>query len=333
MLNLGGMMFMAEENKSEGSYGNFDSLKERLTAVTNQIDAIKDSFTRSTEELAKIQSMLNIGNLDDITSVLEKYENRIAEAERKREEAMEGARKYSEELEKEKERLIKLWDAYKSREEELSNIEKKLAEYEERVRTVEASKKQMEEDFTARINTLEQKLKENEEKITLFDEYKTRCEEFDHIRNQLETEIQELKEENAKKEEELKQLNEKIGELTEQAQYAEYKEKYEEVNAEYEKEKERLTKLYHLYEETDAECKRLKEENKKWQEWYNSNREIFSKLFSTAPPVGTTPSTGETVEPNPTTSTSSPPAGEVVIDVENPEDKTPKKKRRFKFKK
>ena len=324
---------MVEENESEGNYGNLDSLKERLTAVTNQIDAIRDSFTRSTEELAKIQNMLNIGNLEDITSVIEKYENRVAEAEKKREEAMEGARRYSEELEKEKERLIKLWDAYKNREEELSNIERKLAEYEERVRAADASKKQMEEDFTARIKTLEQKLKENEEKTTLFDEYKTRCEEFDHIRNQLETEIHDLKEENTKKEEELKQLNEKISELTEQAKYAEYKEKYEEVNAEYEKEKERLTKLYHLYEETDAECKRLKEENKKWQEWYNSNKEIFSKLFSTAPPVGTPPSTGETVEPTTTTPTSTPPSDEVEIDIENPEDKKPKKKKRFKFKK
>ena len=75
---------MAEENKSEENYVNLDSLRERLTAVTNQINAIKDSFTRGTEELAKIQSMLSMGNLDDITSVLQKYEDKVAEAERKR---------------------------------------------------------------------------------------------------------------------------------------------------------------------------------------------------------------------------------------------------------
>ena len=70
--------------------------------------------------------------------------------------------------------------------------------------------------------------------------------------------------------------------------YAEYKEKYEGMAAEYEKEKERLTKLYQLYEETDSECKRLNKEKKNWQNWYDSNKEVFTKLFSTAPPVGST---------------------------------------------
>ena len=77
-----------------------------------------------------------------------------------------------------------------------------------------------------------------------------------------EGEIHTLKEENTQKDTELGSLRGKITEFEQQESYSEYKTKYEEVNAEYEKEKERLTKLYQLYEETDAECKRLKEENK-----------------------------------------------------------------------
>ena len=80
-------------------------------------------------------------------------------------EAADGAKKYSEELEKEKERLIKLWDAYKNQEEELSATEKKISEYEDRVRNAEVSKKQLEDDLTARIDTLTKRLEENEGKV------------------------------------------------------------------------------------------------------------------------------------------------------------------------
>ena len=78
--------------------------------------------------------------------------------------------------------------------------------------------------------------------------------------------------------------------------YADYKDRYEEVNEQYEKEKERLTKLYQLYEETDAEVKKLREENNYWQNWYNSNKDVFGKLFSSAPPGAITPETPTTPE-------------------------------------
>ena len=83
-------------------------------------------------------------------------------------------------------------------------------------------------------------------------------------------------------------MNNQISELRNMENYSEYKEKYETMTVEYEKEKERLTKLYHLYEETDSECKKLSEENKSWQNWYNSNKEIFNKLFASVPSEKTT---------------------------------------------
>ena len=41
-------------------------------------------------------------------------------------------------------------------------------------------------------------------------------------------------------------------------------------------------------EETDSECKRLKQENKNWRNWYNSNKEIYNKIFSSPPKSKTT---------------------------------------------
>ena len=48
----------------------------------------------------------------------------------------------------------------------------------------------------------------------------------------------------------------------------------------FEKEKERLTKLFKLYEETESENNKLREDIKGWQEWFDSNEELFTKLFS-----------------------------------------------------
>ena len=81
-------------------------------------------------------------------------------------------------------------------------------------------------------------------------------------------------------------LNDQISKLSEMENYKEYKEKFESMTSEYDKEKERLTKLYQLYEETDSDCKKLRNENKNWLNWFDSNKEIFTKIFYNAPPVG-----------------------------------------------
>ena len=73
---------MTEEDKVEVNVGNLDSLKEKLMAVTEEIDMIKTSFTKSTEELARIQTMLSADQVGDIGNILEKYESRVAEAEK-----------------------------------------------------------------------------------------------------------------------------------------------------------------------------------------------------------------------------------------------------------
>ena len=281
---------MAIENKG---MEDIDSLKEKLLAVSNEIDTIKNSFSKNTEDLSRIQKMLSVGDLEDLGGMIERFESKIAEAEKQKREVAEGAKRYSDELEKEKERLVKLWDAYKNQEEELSAVEKKISDYEERVRKAESSKKQLEEDLTARIDTLTQKLDEYKDKVDKFDEYKQRYEEFDNVKNHLEREISDLKTENSSKEHIINDLNNQIIKLREKENYAEFKDKFEAVTIEYEKEKERLTKLYQLYEETNSECTRLKEENQNWQNWYNSNKDIFSRLFSANPPVRETSYTPE----------------------------------------
>lgn len=278
---------MDEEDMSTGNEENLVSLGERLRQAADEIDIVKNSFAKNTEDLLRIKNMLDVGNLEDINEIIEKFETQITEAEKKKEEASQGAKKYCEELEKEKERLIKLWDAYKNQEEELTKTEKKIKEFEDRAKNAETSKEQLEYDFNSRVETLNQKLKENEEKINQFDDYKKRFSEFKSIHNQLEEENDTLKDDVNNKENTINSLQEQIGKLKDYEKYAEYKDKFDDLSNQYEKEKDRLTKLYKLYEETESECNRLKVETKGWQKWFDSNREIFDKLFSTSPPIGT----------------------------------------------
>jgi len=291
-------------------------------------------FSKSTEDLSRIQNMLDVDKLGEISTIIEKCEGRASDAEKKRDEAFHGAKKYSEELEKEKERLIKLWDAYKTQEEELSAAETKITSFEEHAKNVETSKKQLEDDFATRITTLTQKLEENENKVKQFDDYKQRFEEFSNIRNQLEEELHSLKEKINEKDSTIDTLQKNLVKAKEYEKYAEYKDKFSETSEQYEKEKERLTKLYHLYEETETECNKLRKETKDWQNWFNSNKEIFNKLFSASPPVSTvkTKTSEKPKEIFQTVQTANHPTNH-TLKTNNTEKQPKPKKKRLRFKK
>ena len=64
---------MIKENRGEGETEHIDSLKEKLLAVSNEIDIIKNSFSKNTQDLSKIQSMLNVEHLDEIGGILENF--------------------------------------------------------------------------------------------------------------------------------------------------------------------------------------------------------------------------------------------------------------------
>ena len=86
------------------------SFMDRLSQAANEIDSIKSSFSKNMEDLARIQGILGQEGVDNISTMIQNFEDKLSESERRREEAAEGAQRYGEELEKEKERLVKLWD-------------------------------------------------------------------------------------------------------------------------------------------------------------------------------------------------------------------------------
>jgi chromosome segregation ATPase len=232
------------------------------------------------EDLAKIQTMLSLDGLNKMDSMIRSFEDRLSDAERRREEAVEGARRYSVELEKEKDRLVKLWDAYKNQEESLSAQEKRVTELDEKLRDSEQVHMLFERDATARIQTLTQKLEEGEQANQQLDDLRQQVMRFDTIRTQLETNVDRMHGDLIVKDDVIRALEKQVEELRGFEQFAGFKTKFEEVSTEYEKEKERLTKLFRLYEETESENKMVKEELRNWQNWFDTNEELFTKLFT-----------------------------------------------------
>jgi chromosome segregation ATPase len=303
-----------------------DTFLNKLQQASTDLDSIKSSFSKGMDDLSKIQTILNLDGLTKMDTMIRSFEDRLSDSERRREEAVEGARRYSMELEKEKDRLVKLWDAYKNQEESLSTQEKCVAELEEKIRSTEQAKMQFEQDATARIRTLTQKLEEQNHSIQQVEDLRQQVMRFDTIRTQLEENVDHMRSDLIAKDDVIRSLETQVDELGKFQQFAEFKTKFEEVSTEYEKEKERLTKLFRLYEETEAENKTIKQELHDWQSWFDSNEELFAKLFSSVEHL-------KQRSTNPTTAAMADEDIEIPPSLEERQDSKDKPKRRLRFRK
>ncbi len=276
---------MVEEESNLPEYrgfNNIDAFKESLQQVTTQLESIRTSFYQGVEEIERIKKMLDVSHLNKFSNIISEFEDRLTATEKEKEDAIESARKYSEELEKEKERLIKLWDAYKMQEDELAAKEKRITELEKELERREKSMKQLEEDLNKRINTLTERLNKTESELKEYEGFKKEFDNFEKIKSDLERKVGLLENELSERDNELRVLKSEVTELRKFKKYAEYKDKYNQLSVEYQKERDRLTKLYKLYEELEKENNKLKTELNRWHSWYDSNAEIFEKLFKSA---------------------------------------------------
>lgn len=257
-----------------------DNFLERLQQASGEIDSIKTSFTKGMDELSRVQGMLSVDGITKVTTMMQTFEDRLTDAERRRDEAAEGARRFSQELDKEKERLVKLWDAYKSQEETLAASERHTAEIETQLRDTQQTRATFERDANARIQTLSHKLEEHDRDMHQVEDLRQQALKFDTIRRQLEENVDRMRSELTAKDDVIRSLERQVNDLREFEQFAGFKAKFEDTATELDKEKERLTKLFRLYEETETENKDLKSEVVKWQDWFAANEDLFTRLTS-----------------------------------------------------
>ena len=98
-------------------------------------------------------------------------------------------------------------------------------------------------------------------------------------------EIKILKKEIDTRNETVNTLQSLVDELTEYEKHSDYKEKFQELSLEYEKEKERLIKLHSHYRNIETEYDNLQKKVRGWEDWFYSNKDIFDRLLSSAPPT------------------------------------------------
>ena len=141
----------------------------------------------------------------------------------------------------------------------------------------------------------------------------------------METDIDNTRRELKTKNEVIGGLQKQIDELRGFEQFVEFKQKFEDTSTELDKEKERLTKLFRLYEETESENKELKENVRSWQNWFASNEGLFTKLFSSVEQLkhSSAPSMASMIEDEQETSSTQEPTPEFIE----------KPRRKFRFKK
>ncbi|MCD6541896.1 MAG: hypothetical protein J7K38_01045 [Thermoplasmata archaeon] len=258
---------------------DINAFRESIQQVTSQLEQIRSSFYQGVEEIERIKKILNSEHIGRFSDIITEYETQLTRMEKERNEAIENARKYSQELEKEKERLIKLWDAYKLQEDELNERDKRIAELERKVKEYENRLRETEKDLSSRIETLTRKLEEKENLLKEYDDFRRKYALYEEKNRKLQEEIDNLRNTLNEKEKEITQLKQMVDELSKYREFEDYKTKYEKLNIEFNKERERLVKLYKLYEDLERENNKLREELNGWRQWYESNAELLDRLF------------------------------------------------------
>ncbi len=258
---------------------DINAFRESIQQVTSQLEQIRSSFYQGVEEIERIKKILNSEHIGRFSDIITEYEAQLTRMEKERNEAIENARKYSQELEKEKERLIKLWDAYKLQEDELNERDRRIAELERKVKEYENRLRETEKDLSSRIETLTRKLEEKENLLKEYDDFRRKYALYEEKNRKLQEEIDNLRNTLNEKEKEITQLKQMVDELSKYREFEDYKTKYEKLNIEFNKERERLVKLYKLYEDLERENNKLREELNGWRQWYESNAELLDRLF------------------------------------------------------
>lgn len=108
---------------------------------------------------------------------------------------------------------------------------------------------------------------------------------LDEVLKWINNEIDILKKEIDTRNETVNTLQRLVDELTGYEKHSDYKEKFQELSLEHEKEKERLVKLHHHYRNMETEYDNLQKKVGGWEDWFYSNKDIFDRLLSSAPPM------------------------------------------------
>ncbi|HHH77635.1 MAG TPA: hypothetical protein ENL18_00265 [Thermoplasmatales archaeon] len=264
-------------------YGkDVEKIKNDFREILSEIDSITQGSYREKDILEKIRDMIDINRIERLSQMLDSMEKKAREADERAISAFRDMEKYRKDLEMERIRLEKLWDAYKKQEDDITTERKTAEEWKNKLAEQEAAV----EELKKKVEALKE-LEEDREKVEkLAGELKEYRAENEKLKLELERERaskanleKEVEELSAylpyKKEAEM--LRKRVEELEPLKDYIAYKKKYDEVEKLYKKEQERLAKLYKVYEDLNRELKEAREKLEGWESWFRSNSEYVEK--------------------------------------------------------
>jgi chromosome segregation ATPase len=234
-----------------------DEMRNNIREVAREIGRVRDQAMQEADALEKIRGMLDTGYLADLMTSVAELESRMTEMETEALHASEDAGRARRELEEEQERLQKLWDAYKIQEDELERLKRDYPLMEEKL----FERDRQLEGVRREIARLEQFARYKEE----YEATASENERLAHALDQAEAELERAASGLRSAEDELHSLR-----AIEADSH-----RVKDLERELEEERERLAKLYRVYEDQEHAKADLQARLDHWERWFSKSRSAF----------------------------------------------------------
>lgn len=227
-----------------------DTIKRNLGNIASEIEKVRMRAREEVSSLEKIKGMLDVGFLTDLLRSVEQLEVRLQTLETEAVTAASDVESTRSELAKEQERLAKLWEAYKVQEDELANLRREAPILQERVNERERALESLRREV-ARLEPLSR--------------YKSEYESTVRENQSLRVEVESLGRELRRLTD---QVREQEAEMVHLREDAASKSRVAELQGSLDAERERLAKLYKVYEEQAADLKQSSGRLERWEAWF-----------------------------------------------------------------
>lgn len=241
-----------------------EELKGTLRRIDEALVDAREEARREVERIESIRGLIDAESLAGLLSSITEMEDELVTLVNDRDAKAEDVQALAGELEAEKERLTKLWDAYKVQEEELRRMQRDEPLLKERL----ADRDRMISELEDEVN-----------KLRSYEDYKERYQGLQRDHERLRASYKQMEDDMHKRNDEIVAMEAKMEKL--QASEEDTR-KLKDLEKKLAEEKERLAKLYKVYEDAESSLKTAEAEAARWREWYDRHRQAFEMVGGAA---------------------------------------------------
>lgn len=226
-------------------------VKANLAAVAAEIALVRDRAREEANSLERIRGMLDVSYLNNLVKTIEELEIRMSSFETVALNSASQVDQAQAELRQEQERLAKLWDAYKAQEDEFKALKAQSAEWAPRLGAYERE-----------IDSLHREVSRLEPLSRMKAEFDNAQRENQVLRHEVESVNRELRAAHD-------EMARHVDELASLRALGNSKSRVTELEHELDTERDRLAKLYKVYEEQSAGLKASHAHLDRWEAWFS----------------------------------------------------------------